>query len=71
MRVHQLMRVCKDLQILFRELHRKNIWDQTIEGVSDGETIEEILQESNLILATAVAKSHSKEASLRHSYVRF
>ena len=38
----------------------KIIHDQIIEGVHDIETIEELLQENNLTLTTAIAKCHSK-----------
>ena len=46
-----LMPVCK-----------KSIEDQIIEGLQDGDTVEVLLQESELTLATTVTKCRSKEA---------
>ena len=40
----------------------KNIQDQVIEGIYDGDTVEDLLQENNLTLARTIAKCHSKEA---------
>ena len=44
----------------------KNIRDQVVEGVYDGDTVEDFLQENNLILARAIAKYRSKEAAKKH-----
>ena len=46
----------KDLQLLFRAMQKKNIPNQVIEGVCEGDTVEKLLQEYNLTLATAIAK---------------
>ena len=49
----------------------KNSRDQIIEGVKDGHMVEDLLQEHNLTLATAIAKCRSKEAAktpVRHGY---
>ena len=42
---------------------QKNIWDQIIEGLLDSNTVEALLQESNLTLATAISKCHIQEAT--------
>ena len=44
-------------------VHAKSIRDQIIEGLHDGDTVEDPLQESDLTLATTVAKCRSKEAA--------
>ena len=38
------------------EICTKNILDQIIEGIYNGDTIKDLLQENNLTLATAIAK---------------
>ena len=63
---HFIKRSHKDLQILFRQLRGESICNQIIEDVCDGDTIEGLLQENNLTLATAIAKCHSKEAAKKH-----
>ena len=45
---------------------QKSIHDQIIEGLSDGNTIEDLLQVSDLTLATAIAKFQSREAARKH-----
>ena len=45
---------------------QKAIRDQVIEGLSDGDTVEALLQESDLTLATTIARCHSKEAARKH-----
>ena len=42
---------------------QKNIRDQIIEGLADGEIIEELLQQSDLSLATTISKCRAKEAA--------
>ena len=42
---------------------QKNIQDQIIEGLLDGDTAEALLQESNLTLATAISKRQAQEAA--------
>ena len=45
---------------------QKSIRDQIIEGLSDGDTIEDLLQVSDLTLAAAIAKCQSREATRKH-----
>ena len=45
---------------------QKAIQDQVIEGLSDGDTVEALLQESDLTLATTIARCRSKEAAKKH-----
>jgi len=45
---------------------QKNIRDQIIEGLSDGDTIEDLLQESNLTLAATISKCQSREATKKN-----
>ena len=42
---------------------QKSIRDQVIEGLSDGDTIEDLLQVSDLILDTTISKCQSREAA--------
>ena len=44
---------------------QKNLRDQIIEGLVDGDTIEVLLRETNLTLATTVAKCRGQEAAKR------
>ena len=44
----------------------KYIHNHIIEGIHDGDTIKELLQENNLTLTTAIAKCYSKEVTNRH-----
>ena len=44
---------------------QKNIRDQIIEGLLDGDTIETLLQETNLTLATTISKCQAQEAAKR------
>ena len=66
-----------DYLILWRELAKmckfcsdscmqKSIRDQIIEGLCDGDTMEDPLQESELTLATTVTKCRTKEASKKN-----
>ena len=45
---------------------QKSIRDQIIEGLSDGDTIEDLLQESELSLAATITKCQSREAAKKH-----
>ena len=45
---------------------QKSIRDQIIEGLNDGDTIEDLLQESGLTLTTTITKCQSKEAAKKH-----
>lgn len=45
---------------------QKSIRDQIIEGLSDGDTIEDLLQECELTLATTIKKCQSREAAKKH-----
>ena len=45
---------------------QKSIRDQIIEGLNDGDTIEDLLQESRLTLATTITKCQSREAAKKH-----
>ena len=47
-------------------LHTKSIRDQIIEGLNDGDTIEDLLQESGLTLATTITKCQNREAAKKH-----
>ena len=42
---------------------QKNIRDQIIEGLLDGDTVETLLQETNLTLATTISKCQAQEAA--------
>ena len=58
--------LAKTCRFCFDSCIEKNIWDQLIEEVSDGDTVEDLLQENNLILTRAIAICRSKEAAKRH-----
>ena len=45
---------------------QKSIRDQVIEGLNNGDTVEDLLQESNLTLATIITKCQSREAAKKH-----
>ena len=45
---------------------QKSIRDQIIEGLRDGDTVEDLLQESELTLTTTVAKCRSKEVAKKN-----
>ena len=45
---------------------QKSIQDQIIEGLSDGDTVEDLLQVSDLTLATTITKCQSREAARKH-----
>ena len=44
----------------------KNVLDQIIEGICDGDVVEDLLQENNLTLAKMIGKCRSKEAAKKH-----
>ena len=45
---------------------QKSIRDQIIKGLSDGDTIEDLLQVSDLTLAAAITECQSREATWKH-----
>ena len=45
---------------------QKNIRDQVIEGLLDGDTVEDLLQEPDLTLTTAITKCRSREAAKKN-----
>ena len=45
---------------------QKSICDQVIEGLSDGDTIEDLLQVSELTLDMTIKKCQSREAARKH-----
>ena len=45
---------------------QKNIRDQVIEGLLDGDTVEDLLQEPDLTLTTAITKCRSGEAAKKN-----
>ena len=45
---------------------KKSIRDQIIEGLNDGDTIEDLLQESGLTLTATITKCQSREAAKKH-----
>ena len=61
--LRELAKTCKFCSDVCLE---KNIRDQVIEGVCDGDTVEGLLQENDLLLAKTVAICRSKEAAKRH-----
>ena len=76
-RVQQPGETFDDFLISLRELTKtckyctdscteKSIQDQIIEGIRDGDTVKELLQENNLTLATTITKCHSKEAARKN-----
>ena len=44
-------------------MHTKNIRDQIIAGLADGEAVEDLLKEKNLTLDTALSKFRAHEAA--------
>ena len=59
----ELAKICSFCSEMCME---KNIRDQVIEGVYDGDTVEDLLQENNLTLVRAITKCCSKEAAKKH-----
>ena len=75
-RVQQPGESFDDFLIALRELAKtckfcsdactEDIRDQVIEGASDGDTIEDLLQENNLTLAKTISMGRSREAAKKH-----
>ncbi|XP_065902494.1 uncharacterized protein [Dysidea avara] len=61
--LRELAKTCKFCSDACTE---KNIRDQVIEGASDGDTIEDLLQENNLTLAKTISMGRSREAAKKH-----
>ena len=59
----ELAKMCK---FCFKACIQKSIRDQIIEGLRDGDTVEDLLQESDLTLATTVAKCRIKEVAKKN-----
>ena len=65
-----LRELAKTCRFCSESCTEKSIRDQVIEGISDGDTVEDLLQENELTLATTIAKCRSKETPLRHHTAR-
>ena len=61
-----LCELAKTCKFCSESCMQKGIRDQVIEGLSDGDTVEALLQESDLTLATTIARCRSKEAAKKH-----
>ena len=61
--LRELSKTCK---FCSDECNQKNIRNQIIEGISDGDTVEDLLQERNLSLDMAIAKCRAQEAAKKH-----
>ena len=61
--LRELSKTCK---FCSDECNQKNIRDQIIEGISDGDTVEDLLRERNLSLDMAIAKCRAQEAAKKH-----
>ena len=61
--LRELVKTCK---FCLEDCVKKNICDQIIEGLNDGDTVEDLLQIANLTLTTTITKCHSREAARRH-----
>ena len=59
----ELVKTCK---FCSEDCAKKNIRDQIIEGLNDGDTVEDLLQIANLTLTTTITKCQSREAARRH-----
>ena len=57
-----LRELVKTLNFCSEACAQKNIRDQIIEGLADGEIVEDLLQQSDLSLATTISKCRAKEA---------
>ena len=57
------MRVVKMCNFCSETCTQKNMRDQIIEGLLDGDTVEALLQENNLTLAPAISKFQAQEAT--------
>ena len=58
--LRDLSKTCK---FFAKECTRKNICDQIIEGLLEGDTVEDLLQEQDLSLDTAISKCRAQEAA--------
>ena len=58
-----LRELAKTCNFCSEECTTKNIRDQIIEGVNDGDTVEHLLQQQNLTLDTAITTCRSQEAA--------
>ena len=58
--LRELAKTCK---FCSDECTRKNIRDQIIEGIADGDTVEDLLKEKDLSLDTAISKCRAQEAA--------
>ena len=56
------------MQILLESCIEKSMRDQLSEAVTEGNTVEGLLQENNLTLTRAITICHSKEAAKRHCF---
>ena len=61
--LRELAKTCKFCSDNYTE---RSIRDQIIKGIRDGDTVEELLQENNLTLATTITKCRSKEAAKKN-----
>ena len=61
-----LQELAKTCKFCSEQCTEKNIRDQIIEAVCDGDVIEDLLQVNDLTLAKAVAVCRSKEAAKKH-----
>ena len=58
-----LRELAKTCRFCSESCTEKSIRDQVIKGISDGDTVEDLLQENELTLATTIAKCRSREAT--------
>ena len=61
--LRELAKICKYYS---ESCMQKSIRNQVIEALNDGDTVEDLLQESNLILGTTITKCQSREAAKKH-----
>ena len=57
------MRVSENVPFCLETCTQKSIRNQIIEGLLDGDTVEVLLQENNLTLASAISKCQGQEAT--------
>jgi len=60
--LHELVKTCN---FCSDNCTRKNLCDQIIEGITDGDTIEDLLQEKDLFLDRAIQICQAQEAAKR------
>ena len=63
--LRELVKTCK---FCSEACAQKSMRDQIIEGLRDGDTVEDLLQESGLTLANTIAKCQSREAAKKHRF---